>query len=505
MVSRRRRLGKRAAVRFADPPWNEEHPDWLRLDEQLPADHPARQIVAAMQTLDLTPLFASYSAGGTPPIRPDLMLRMVLIEIQRGRFRASQWCRDAREYLPLAWAGRGLHPSRTCWYEFARRIASFVDRWNQQVIEAARQAALTPATRAALDGSTVAANASRHRLLNQQRLGKRLGQLQAACSADNAGEPAEDRPGGMAKTPSGRTEQLDRLKRAEQRLAELQALQQRQQASRRRPREKIVVSPADPEAALGLDKLKVFRPLYNIQLVRDLDSPLILGYELFAQANDEGLLKPMLRRLRRTFDVPLDVLLTDPAYVTACNLAVCRRAGVTLYGPWTEHRSTSGRTASTPQIPKSRFQWRPQENQYVCPQGQRLIWIGQERRPQADGEINTVHRYRCPAIYCRVCGLRDECTAGTNRGRSLRRSEHEDLIEDHKRRMQSDEARTVYKLRGQTVELGFADLKEHRNLQRFSGRGRLRARAQLALTVLATNLIVFSRLQSAERPLPDPG
>src|SRR5437763_15473639 len=117
----------------------------------------------------------------------------------------------------------------------------------------------------------------------------------------------------MAKTPTGRAAPSERLLLARQRLAERQAAAERRQDDRRRPPEKIVVSPGDPEAALGPDKLKVFRPPYNVQLVRDLDSPLILGSELFAQCGDEGTLRPMQGRLWRTFGLRLDVLLADTA------------------------------------------------------------------------------------------------------------------------------------------------------------------------------------------------
>ena len=61
----------------------------------------------------------------------------------------------------------------------------------------------------------------------------------------------------------------------------------------------------DPAAAVGWDKYKVFRPLYNLQLMRDLDSPLALGYEVFAQNTDGGLFQPMLRRTREDMRVPL--------------------------------------------------------------------------------------------------------------------------------------------------------------------------------------------------------
>lgn len=59
--------------------------------------------------------------------------------------------------------------------------------------------------------------------------------------------------------------------------------------------------------------------------------------------------------------------------------------------------------------------------------------------------------------------------------------------------METDEAKTVYRLRGQTIEIVFADVKEHRGLRRFSGRGLARARTEFALEVLLHNLLVFYR------------
>ncbi len=84
---------------------------------------------------------------------------------------------------------------------------------------------------------------------------------------------------------------------AGERLIELHAVNNRQDAKRRRKPEKIVVGTSDPEAALGRDKHNVFRLSYNVQLVRDLDSPLCLAYEVFAQPTDAGTLGPMLERV----------------------------------------------------------------------------------------------------------------------------------------------------------------------------------------------------------------
>ena len=57
----------------------------------------------------------------------------------------------------------------------------------------------------------------------------------------------------------------------------------------------------------------------------------------------------------------------------------------------------------------------------------------------------------------------------------------------------------VYRLRGQTIEIVFADFKEHRGLRRFSSRGLARVRTELALEVLVHNLLVFHRPSSQKQ------
>ena len=72
MVGCTRRPGKRAEIRFADPPWNEWSDEWQVRDRQVPAEHPARAVVEAMKQVNMTPLFDLYVGAGSPPIRPDV-------------------------------------------------------------------------------------------------------------------------------------------------------------------------------------------------------------------------------------------------------------------------------------------------------------------------------------------------------------------------------------------------------------------------------------------------
>jgi transposase len=320
-----------------DPPWTTESPDWQRLDHKLDPDHRARQINRLVdEDLDLTSLFQSYSGRGSLPHRPDLLLKMMLYEHDRGMIKPTQWHRDLRENEPLQWLLMGSLPSLTSLYEFRDRLAPLLPQWNSAVIRTAIAEGHTDAAQASLDGTMVAANASRHHLLNLEQLDRRIEQLERADRAlagapePAAAEPpvpsatapvpvattappelcgslsqaapptgdqvpaAETQPGWMATTPRGRTQQRERYGEARQRLRQRHHENQRRRKDKRRAAHQIRISPTDFEACLGRDKYDVYRPLYNVQVMTDLKTDLILVYAVSPCASDSGQLTPLI-------------------------------------------------------------------------------------------------------------------------------------------------------------------------------------------------------------------
>ena len=478
--------------RFLTPPWDDHHPQWRALDQQLPPDHLARHIDQAVARLDLAPLRGRYRSTGSDAHPPELLLKVVLLETRRGRHSPAAWLQDAAECAPVRWLLRGLSPSRSAWYAFRDRVAPVLEALNAQPLLQALAAGLTPADRAALDGTTVAANASRHKLVKRDQLHERQAQLDAAIAADQSGDPPAVRPGWMAPRPAGRARQQARLRQARARLDALHARNGAKRRCKRQAAGRIVVSPADPEAVVGRDKEKVYRPLYNVQVVDDLDSPFVLAYDVFAQQNDAGTLAPMLARLRAALGRTPAALLTDAAYAGGADLAVAAQAGVTLYAPVPgDGDGKPPKPGKAKLIPKREFRWSAAEEAYVCPQGHRLAYEESSRQKRSGTEAVLLHRYRCPAQHCLACPLQARCTPAPASGRAVTRSEHEPLIEALRARMATAEAKALYRLRGQTVEHVNADWKQHRKLRRFSGRGLARARCQVGLMVLAHNLLTL--------------
>ena len=490
-----------ARARFACVPWHDDHPDRLALDCRLPADHLARQIDAAVARLDLGPLFACYGGTGSDAFPPDLLLRAVLFETRRGLHSPAAWHRDAHECEPVRWLLRGCAPSRSCWYAFRDRVGPVLLGLQQQPLAQALAAGLTPATRGAEDGTLVAAHASRHRLVNEPTLRQRAQQLAEAIAADERGQAPPTVPAWLAAQPAGRQRQQQRLQQAQTRMEELQDRNRHKRASKRKAPEKIVVSLSDPQAALGKDKEDVYRPLYNVQIVDDLDSPFVLAYEVFAQPNDAGLLGTLLARARELLGHALHTLLVDTAYVGGSDLAAAQAAGATVYAPLPKEAKTKDM-----QLPKSAFTWQAAEQTYICPQGHRLVYEGASTQKRSATEAVVLHCYRCPPAHCQDCPLQAACTKNPAAGRTISRGEDEALIEALRLRMETAEAKALYRLRRQTVELVNADWKAHRKLRRFSGRGLARVRCQVGLMVLAHNLLtLLSEEKKARAPAAKPG
>lgn len=393
-------------------------------------------------------------------------------------------------------------------YGFRDRIEPIIEKINAQVIRSSIKEGLIHPRRASLDGTYIAANTSRGKLLNFQRVEERLQRIKYEIAKL---EPSlflswtvstldEDiRPAWLGTTLTGLRLQLRMYEKAKAKLQELLAVNAKRRSDKRKPQKKIVVSVADSDAVFGRDKDKVYRPLYNVQTICDLDSEMVLAYEVFAQVSDSGTLQTMVGKLIDN-RVRLQQMLADAGYPTGEDLKFCEDHGVTLFAPWQENSFTAAKGSSSgggKTLAQSDFQWDHGEKKYRCPQGQMLPFLENKSRQRADGSTVRFELYRADGASCQACPLAAQCTSSVN-GRSVRRDLHQDAIDELRERMDTLEAKLLYRHRGQTVERIYGDFKEHRGARRFRGRGIGRARVQYGLTVLGHNLRIAHRLHQAK-------
>ena len=472
----------------------EGHPRWKEIDEKLATDDVARVVERQVNHLDREHVDQMYHGVGRTPFDPVILLKMVLYQYLKGRQSPATWYEEARLNEAMQWLGRGYQPARRTWYEFRDRLSKVVEQLHEQLIQnAIAQDHLDP-TVGVQDGTFVAACASRHRMVTREQLHKR--QQFLASVIDGTWQAGEEVPKWVPTTDSGRLDLAHRMEVASEVLAARIATNEAKTGDKRKDPEKIQVSLTDPIAPLGRDKLKVYRPLYTVQLVVEPRSHLTLSYDCAAATCDAGTLAPMIDKTQRIVGGRLKTMLADGAYCSILDLRDAENRNVDLLAPVPANSSTNKRKTASgeQQIPRSEFTYDATANAYTCPAGHTLPYRERERKQRFGGRTLDQYRYQCSASHCQTCPLASRCLAG-GKARTIRRMEGEELLEAQRTKMERDAVKARYALRGQTVERSFGDAKGNRRHERFHGRGLTRVCTETGLLVLAQNLQLFDRLQ----------
>ena len=143
----------------------------FRLEDHVPADHLLRRIDGLLDFDSLRPRFAPlYSLIGRPSIDPELMIRMLLVGYLYGLRSETRLCEEVHLNLAYRWfCGLGLEgrvPDRSSFSKnrhgrFAK--GDVLRAVFEMVVRRCMEAGLVGGEGGLVDGSTVEADASRHR------------------------------------------------------------------------------------------------------------------------------------------------------------------------------------------------------------------------------------------------------------------------------------------------------------------------------------------------------
>lgn len=421
---------------------------------------------------------------------------MVLYQYLKGRRSPATWEEEAKLNQAMQWLGNGYCPARRTWYDFRDRLEKVIETLHIQLVQNAIAQDHTDPTVLALDGTSIAACASRHRMVTKDTLQKR--QRVLAQVRDGLWPQDQELPKWVPPTPRGRNNLCRRMEIAANTLSERIAENTSKPTDKRKDPAKIVVSLTDPSAPLGRDKRKTYRPLYTIQTMVAPASCIIISYMCEPRANDNGSLAPMIDKTQEIIGGRLKSVLADGGYCSILDLRDCDQRNIELISP--PAGSVKARQCKTPsgelQIPRESFRYCAESNSYECPAGHRLTYQSREKKKRSGERSVYQATYRIQASVCQACPLASQCLSGKG-GRMIKRTEGEELSERQRERMTTVRAKALYRLRGQTVELCFGDAKGNRRVDRYHGRGESRASCETGLMIVAQNLLRLDKLQRA--------
>src|SRR5215216_2367474 len=266
-----------------------------RLDEVVGDDHPVRVIDAFVAGLELARLGFSKVAAeatGRPPYDPGDLLKLYVYGYLNQVRSSRRLEREAQRNVEVMWLINRLAPAFKTIADFRKDHGPAIVRVCRGFIEFCRRQALSGGEVVAIDGTKIAAVASRKQVITPQRLAKQTAAVErkiadylAALDTADREEPAETAVTmDVAAAIAALREQREKLQRQAEELAR-EGLTQKVVGE---PEAKLMRTPHGHEVA------------YNAQIAVDAEHHLIVGFDLTNRAttNSSCIRWPYRRRKR---------------------------------------------------------------------------------------------------------------------------------------------------------------------------------------------------------------
>lgn len=277
------------------------------------------------------------------------------------------------------------------------------------------------------------------------------------------------------------------------------ALEEREQAlNPGRPiDDKKQISFADHDARIMGKKCSGYQYSYNAQISVDSDHGIIAGQHISQHANDKHEVAPALEAVAEATDnATIDKISMDNGYYSGSGLQACDDENIDAYVAIDrqEKRAAEQLEDSDRRFVKADFIYCEADDSFTCPASEKLIYNTASKAKHKS--------YRVSRDICRDCPLRKRCS-GENKdpGKVIRTDRHEAIRQAMNCKMETKEAKAVYKRRKVIAEPPFGQIKNS-GFRGFSVRGKEKVAGEFSLVCSAYNFkkIVKSVSTGSIRP-----
>jgi len=481
-----------------------------KLTDLFSKDHICYFIADLVDNMDYSEFDKRYAGAGHPAYHPRILLKILTmgsVDSVRSSRRLARCASENVVYIHLA---EKTQPDFRTISDFRKNNHDLVKNLSQELNNMALEHGMIDLKHLSMDGTTIKANANNRRVLDKKTLKKVERYIDRWMEESIRIDEEEDRLYGDRQ---GIGQMPEELTDKEKRNSLLRKLVKKINKSMKKPEDlkKIKteiqgrikkcetqgttkLSLTDPESRFMLNKKGNFELSYNAQLVVDHTHGLIIADDLCQDVVDNNQLKPNIERVENAFGK-----LKEGIHITADagyrngpvvqELVEDRKFDLLIpgYGLVDEDLSND-------KWNRVNFKYELKKDVYTCPEGKELTFRGTTFNKQYQVETKL---YK--AKLCSKCPSKFLCTKG-GRGKLIHAFPWEPAIQKINERIRSEEGKARYKLRKQTVERSFGDIKHNKKFRTFLLRGIKNARTELKLQSIAHNLVIIHNLM--KRGLP---
>jgi transposase len=278
----------------------------------------------------------------------------------------------------------------------------------------------------------------------------------------------------------------EKRQRLEHALEELKKLEQDRSDSEKALR----VSETDPEARVMKQPDGGFAPSYNVQICTEASNKIIVAIDTTQAGTDYDELVGGIDAIESNMGRRPEQMVVDGGYIKNANIEKVAARGIDLIGPVAESNPEASlkKRGVSPDFYPDKFRYDERTDTFTCPAEKSLTF---QRRCPRDGRIE--HQYRAKATDCNNCPFRDQCCPKGS-PRMIIRKEDSEAVHAFRAKMQTEEAKQIYRRRAGVAETPNAWIKAAFGLRQFRLRGLRKAGMEAAWACLTYNILQWARL-----------
>jgi transposase len=476
-------------------PVNRQQMVWRAVDvEQLIGEeHPARAIWELVGKLDLSSFHQAIGAvegvAGRPALDPQLLISLWIYAYSEGVGSAREISRLCEFDPAYQWLTglEGVNHHSLSDFRVGHRAA--LDELFTQVLGLLSAEGLVSLQRVMHDGTKIKACAGADTFRREEKIRAHLeiARQQVEAMGDPGNEELSQRVAAARQRAARQKQQ--RLELAQQELEKLRRSKVGQEA-----KENVRVSETDPEARIMAQSGGGYAPSYNVQISTDAAQRIIVGVGVSQSASDQGQLAPAVDKIEENLERPPEQAVVDGGFTSRETIVEMDRRGVDLIGSMADTSVQSAgqfdRRGVDAAFRPEAFTYQPESDTYQCPAGKVLSYEGKDRSVGL-----TQYKYRASATDCAACAFKRKCCPhNAAKGRMVVRPEEAPAVAAFRAKMQTEEAKQIYRQRGGVAEFPHAWIKAKIGLRQFQLRGLIKVTIEATWACLTYNIQQWIRL-----------
>lgn len=489
------------------------------LEELIGKTHAVRVVNSVIDKIDIGPLVDTFKGGGTSSYHPAMLLKVLVYAYLSNVYSSRRIEAAVKENIHFMWLAGMKRPDHNTINRFrGQRLKKHIKEVFTQVVLLLMEAGHVDLKAVYTDGTKLEANANKYTFVwgksiqtNKKKMKAQLEELWNYTQQVADNELKGDDPGEMQEVDPEKVERtIEAINTALQGKEVDPKVKQKLNYAKKNwgPNlrkyqmqqsilgERGSYSKTDPGATfmrmkddhMGNGQLKAG---YNVQW--STQDQFVVHYSLHQDATDTRTLIPHYKELQSRLGRLPDAAVADAGYGSEQNYEYLESEGVQAFVKYSYfHREQQKSHQKKYPFAQDRLYYDAARNQYICPMGQAMRHIGDQRSTNKAGHPFTVSRYQ--AINCATCPLNGACHK--SKGNRIIEVNHRlgQLKAKARELLTSEEGLMHRSARPVEVESAFGNLKQNKGFTRFMLRGLEKVALETGLLATAINLKKLARI-----------